>query len=56
MNATEIARDRLASQQKSSTRSNGPETLVAHMGALQAQDHLSVLWAIGLCAFCGEAP
>ncbi len=48
LNATDIARTRLASQQISSTRFDAPGALVAHMGALQAQDHASMLWAIGL--------
>jgi hypothetical protein len=48
LKATDIARSRLASQQISSTRFKEPGALVAHMGALQAQDHASMLWAIGL--------
>ncbi len=48
MKATDIGRTRLARQQISSTRFAEPGALVAHMGAMQAQDHASMLWAIGL--------
>lgn len=48
MKASDIARIRLASQQIGATRFDEPGALVAHMGALQAQDHASALWAIGL--------
>lgn len=48
MNATDVARIRLASQQIAATRFAEPGALVAHMGAMQAQDHASAMWAIGL--------
>lgn len=48
LNANDIARIRLASQQIAASRFDDPGALVAHMGAQQAQDHASMLWAIGL--------
>lgn len=44
----DIAAIRLAGQQISSSRFHSAGALVAHLGAMQAQDHASALWAIGL--------
>ena len=48
MNASDIAHARLAAQQIRASAFSDPAALVAHMGAMQAQDHASALWAIGL--------
>ena len=48
MQASDIAHARLAAQQISASAFEDPEALMAHMGAMQAQDHASALWAIGL--------
>lgn len=48
MNASDIAQARLAHQQISSSAQQTPSEVVAHLGALQAQDYRSVLWAVGL--------
>lgn len=48
MNSSDIAGLRLASQQISSARCADAAALVAHMGAMQAQDHGHALWGIGL--------
>ena len=48
MTPLDIARLRLANQQISSHRSTTPQEVVATMGAMQAQDYRSVLWAVGL--------
>jgi hypothetical protein len=44
----EIARRRLESQRLSRTTFTKPEELVAWLGAVQAQDYLGALWAVGL--------
>lgn len=48
MHDTDIASLRLASQQIDAPRFDDPAALLAHMGALQAQDFASALLAIGL--------
>ena len=48
MHDTDIASLRLASQQIDTQHFDDPAALLAHMGALQAQDYASVLLAIGL--------
>jgi len=47
LNSSDIAGIRLASQ-RISTACDSAAAAVAHMGAVQAQDHGSALWAIGL--------
>jgi hypothetical protein len=44
----EIVRRRLDAQRVSSTRYTRPEQIVAWLGAVQAQDYLGALWAVGL--------
>jgi len=44
----EIVRRRLATQRISSTAFTRPEQVVAWLGAVQAQDYLGALWAVGL--------
>ncbi|MFT3839901.1 MAG: winged helix DNA-binding domain-containing protein [Myxococcaceae bacterium] len=48
MKAVEIARRRLAAQRLSGARFERPEQVVAWLGAVQAQDYLGALWAIGV--------
>lgn len=48
MQAAEIARRRLASQQIASIGLSNPGELVSWLGAVQAQDYLGSLWALGL--------
>lgn len=48
MKAAEIAHRRLFSQQIAATGLARPEEIVAHLGAMQAQDYPGGLWAIGL--------
>ncbi len=43
-----VARSRLASQLITASRCSTPEEVVRTLGAIQAQDHASSLWAIGL--------
>jgi hypothetical protein len=43
-----IAHRRLAAQLLSATTCTRPEDVVAHFGAMQAQDYLGALWAIGV--------
>src|SRR3954462_13528906 len=44
----EIAKRRLAAQHVSTTTFTRPEQVVAALGAVQAQDYLGALWAVGL--------
>jgi hypothetical protein len=46
--ATEVGRLRLAAQRISSTKFTRPAEAVAWLGAVQAQDYLGALWAVGL--------
>jgi len=46
--ATDIARRRLAAQRISRTEFIRPEQVVSWLGAVQAQDYLGALWAVGL--------
>jgi hypothetical protein len=48
MTTNEIARYRLINQQIAATRCKEPAELVRSLGAMQAQDYLGTLWAIGL--------
>lgn len=48
MNSSDIAGIRLASQRIGAPGCDSAAAVVAHMGALQAQDHGNALWAIGL--------
>ena len=48
MGSTEIVRRRLSAQRISSTAFTRPEEAVAWLGAVQAQDYLGALWAVGL--------
>lgn len=48
MNIQRLAHLRLNNQQIAASNFDEPGALVAHMGALQAQDHANALWAIGL--------
>ena len=48
MLASEIIRHRLAHQRLAPTDGAGPGDVVAALGAVQAQDYLGALWAIGL--------
>lgn len=48
MNSSDIAGARLASQRISAGACDSAAAVVAHMGAMQAQDHGNALWAIGL--------
>jgi Winged helix DNA-binding domain len=48
MTARDIARCRLINQQIASTKYTIPGEIVALLGAVQAQDYLGALWAIGL--------
>lgn len=48
MTTHEIALSRLVSQQVATTRCKEPADVVASLGAMQAQDYLGTLWAIGL--------
>ena len=48
MTSRDIARLRLANQQIVATRCQEPAEVVASLGAMQAQDYLGTLWAIGL--------
>ena len=53
---TSITRLRLANQKISDTSFTAPEDVVSWMGAMQAQDYLMSLWAIGLrTTGCTEA-
>lgn len=47
MTSTEIARRRLEAQRISSTAFTRPDEVVAWLGAVQAQDYLGALWAVG---------
>lgn len=47
MDQIEIARRRLAAQQIAPPAAGGPAELVARLGAVQAQDYLGALWAVG---------
>jgi Winged helix DNA-binding domain len=47
MTPREIARYRLLNQQIAFTRSKTPAEVVAALGAMQAQDYLAALWAVG---------
>lgn len=48
MHASEIGLRRLASQQIASPRLDDPAEVVRRLGAVQAQDYLGALWAVGL--------
>ena len=48
MNSSDIAGYRLAAQQIGGSHCASAAALVAHMGAMQAQDHGNALWGIGL--------
>ncbi len=48
MTPTDIARLRLISQGIVNPRHSTPEAVVAHLGAIQAQDYQGALWSIGL--------
>jgi hypothetical protein len=48
MTTSEIARYRLINQQIAATRCREPAEVVSLLGAMQAQDYLGTLWAIGL--------
>jgi hypothetical protein len=48
MTARDIAYSRLINQQIASAKRKTPSEIVALLGAMQAQDYLGVLWAIGL--------
>jgi Winged helix DNA-binding domain len=48
MTEGEIVRYRLVSQQIAATRYKTPAEVVSSLGAMQAQDYLGTLWAIGL--------
>jgi len=48
MTDAEIARYRLVNQQIAATRCKDPTEVVRSLGAMQAQDYLGTLWAIGL--------
>jgi hypothetical protein len=48
MTLKDIARFRLYNQQVSYKQFKTPEEVVSHLGAIQAQDYLGSLWAIGL--------
>ena len=48
MTPIEIARMRLAAQQISAPKFRRPREVVAWFGAMQAQDYLASLWAVGL--------
>ena len=47
MNHAQIAHRRLVQQQSTASKFSQPRELVAWMGAMQAQDYLGSLWAIG---------
>src|SRR6516165_2470405 len=44
----DIARYRLVNQQIAATKCQKPAEVVSSLGAMQAQDYLGTLWAIGL--------
>jgi hypothetical protein len=48
MTNTEIARQRLVNQRVDGEKFEGPEEVVRWLGAVQAQDYLQALWAVGL--------
>ena len=48
MTEAEIARFRLVNQQIAASRCKDPAQVVSSLGAMQAQDYLGTLWAIGL--------
>src|SRR5262245_66221883 len=48
MTSTDIARLRLHNQLIARAKFNQPGDVVAWMGAVQAQDYLGALWAVGL--------
>jgi hypothetical protein len=48
MNSDDIALQRLASQQVAQPTFTHPSEVVAWLGAMQAQDYLGALWAVGL--------
>ena len=48
MSATDVARLRLRNQAIASTRFENPADVVRRLGAVQAQDYLGSLWALGL--------
>jgi hypothetical protein len=50
MTNSEIAQARLLNQRITGTKSNRPSEIVRSLGAVQAQDYLGALWAIGLRA------
>jgi hypothetical protein len=54
LKAEDIARSRLASQRiQPDSTAGSPEDVLTSLGAIQAQDYLAALWAIGLR--CGES-
>jgi hypothetical protein len=56
MTKTDLARQRLYHQSISRTEFSNPEDVVAWFGAVQAQDYLGALWAVGLrCRKATEA-
>ena len=48
MTSSDIVRHRLINQQIALARCKEPVELVTSLGAMQAQDYLGTLWAIGL--------
>ena len=48
MKFSDIAQLRLQNQRLDGKKFKKPEEVVAHFGAMQAQDYLGALWAIGL--------
>lgn len=48
MSHEQLGPQRLASQQVAQPSSDDPATIVRSMGAIQAQDYLGALWAVGL--------
>jgi hypothetical protein len=48
MKTRDIVRIRLSNQRLTAAGEEGPADVVAHLGAVQAQDYLGGLWAVGL--------
>ena len=48
MNPTDVAKARLGAQRISATTFTRPAEVVSWLGAVQAQDYLGALWAVGL--------
>ena len=53
MSGLDISRVRLHAQRIEDPHSPTPETVVSHLGAVQARDYHGALWSIALRQICG---